>query len=732
MKRIILILVALLMISSFAQAIEAPNLKGTSMTIPWEDFKKILDQLQEAKPQVEPAPPVDYAIGRGALTGKLNNGKLELEAEYPISVLKKGWVKIFLVPNTTPLANILLNGKSAAVTDTGSGIELIVKGPATHSLKMRFELNAPVRPGPGSVGIQLPPAAGQVMMLRSGEKFRDIHIDGATMTPKGAGAYSAILQNDYLKINYTVAMEKKEQEAIEKLPPKLLVENSTLISIDEGFIRAIVHLSYEVRHAAVDQFSLKIPEGFDVADCHGASLAGWKFEKETGLLRATVGFEVKGKYNLTLVLERSTKEESFTFSLPSITAQNVERERGFFAVQVTGGVEVTPAGAIEGLQLVDAKELPPVLRGGATNPIVLSFKYLHHPFKSDLRVIRHKTQAVLGAAIDSANYVMQVTEDGDCVMRVIYTVRNNKKQFLELTLPDNEKTALWSSFVADKPVKPSQTKESKILLPLEKSGYEGNELRSFNVEIIYYTNLGNKLRALGFIELLMPQVDLPISQSMLTIYSPKRYRYERVAGSLRAEYITPRRPSMDLGLLTAVAEDVEYRGKGEILEGKKALLGKLGNARVSDSTVMKQQKMAEEVFQTRIRAAQQAQSATGSLPARFSVPQEGSVLRYRELITIGEPSTLKLFYSSRKITGILDLIALILTVCLAWFATRLLCAEGLARRGREKFASVSVGIFVLAALGASVGYIVFGAFIGLGSRFVRWCYLQVMDHLNKR
>ncbi len=219
MKRIILIIVALLMVSPFAHAIESPALKDTSMTIPWADFKQILDQLQGAKPKVEPAPPVDYAIGRGTLTGKLDNGKLELEAEYPISVLKKGWVKIYLVPNTTPLASILLNGKSAAVMDSGSGIELIVKGPATHSLKMRFEVNAPVRPGPGSVGIQLPSAAGQVMMLKSGDKFRDIHIDGATMTFKGANAFSAILQNDYLKINYTVAMEKRNRKPLKSCLP---------------------------------------------------------------------------------------------------------------------------------------------------------------------------------------------------------------------------------------------------------------------------------------------------------------------------------------------------------------------------------------------------------------------------------------------------------------------------------------------------------------------------------
>ena len=42
MRRIILTIIALLMVSASAYAIDAPALKNTSMTIPWADFKKIL------------------------------------------------------------------------------------------------------------------------------------------------------------------------------------------------------------------------------------------------------------------------------------------------------------------------------------------------------------------------------------------------------------------------------------------------------------------------------------------------------------------------------------------------------------------------------------------------------------------------------------------------------------------------------------------------------------------
>ncbi|MCZ7586192.1 MAG: hypothetical protein M5R36_24320 [Deltaproteobacteria bacterium] len=59
----------------------------------------------------------------------------------------------------------------------------------------------------------------------------------------------------------------------------------TLVSVDEGFIRAVAQLAFEVRHAPVTEFAVRLPEGFEVADCSGASLIGWKVDGER-VLRA--------------------------------------------------------------------------------------------------------------------------------------------------------------------------------------------------------------------------------------------------------------------------------------------------------------------------------------------------------------------------------------------------------------------------------------------------------------
>lgn len=705
-----------------------PDIKDSAVTIPWDDFKKILEELQKVDPVDDPQPPVEYTLGRGSLSGTLDNGQLEITATYPLSVLIKDWVLCPLVSTSTPLADILLDGKNAPVTDSGGNVSVVLKGPSTHTLTMRFSVTAPMRPGPGSVSLSLPQGAGQVLTLKTGSKLSGISVDGATMSRASKGGpVVAILTGDHLNLRYTVASEKKEK-ATKKLPAKVLVENSTLVSIDEGFIRAVVQLEYEVRHAPVSNFSVMIPESFEVADCTGASLIGWKVDETSRVLKADVGFEVQGAYNLTIVLERSTKQESFTFALPGVKVQDVERERGFFAVQVTGGVEVTVDENFKGLQPVDAKELPSGLRGGATNPIVLSFKYLRHPFSAGLKVIRHKTQPVLAAAIDSANYVIQVTEDGDCVTRAEYTVRNNRKQFMQITLPDSDKVALYSSFVANKPVRPSKTKEGNIMLPLEKSSYQGSELQSFTVEVIYYSNLGSDLDALGRIKMLLPRVDLPISRSMLTVYAPKRYRYKRLSGSMRPPFSKPPRMLPVTGFMGGKDDD---KFLGDISEGeyKEApsppKAAKKAVSRKVDALFERQSK-AEAVFQQRIRAAQNVQDQTGALPARFALPQEGTRMRFMELITIQEASTLSLIYLSSRLLSVFSFLAFLITAAMGWFARKLLLPEN-----KKFFIIGSIAIVVLIAAGGAVEYVVFGAVLGLGARFIRWVALEILKQTIK-
>ncbi|MBZ0271523.1 hypothetical protein K8I61_05775 [bacterium] len=691
----VLLLIAVIALIALALpgAARAADLPGGAVTIPWNDFQKILTQLQP-QPTPDPEPPVEFTIGRGTLSGTLVDDRLDVRATYPLSVPKKGWAMVPLVAASAPVVEVLLDGKPASVRDDGGMIALVVKGPSEHELSFRFRATATMRPGPGAVSLPLPRAAGQVLKLDVGARVSDVTADGATVSREGK-AIVAILTGDHLTLRYNVAVESGQ--AVAARPAKIDVETHTLVSIDEGFVRAVANVAYTVRHAPVTRFSLAVPDGYEVADATGTSLAAWRVEE--GKLVVDVGYEVTGDYALTVVLERTTEGKAFDFPLPALDALDAERERGFVAVQATGGVQVEIASEGD-LTPVDPKELPDALRAGATNPIVLAFKAMKQPASATLAVKRHETHAVLAAAIDSANYVVQLTDDGDAVTQASYMVRNNRQQFLAIELPGGKATTLWSSFVGGRPVKPSVGEDGRILLPLEKSGYVGQQLSTFEVEVIYHTRLPENIGYAGTLDLALPKVDLPVSQSALSVFAPERFRYARLSGSMRdAHRAVP--ATATFAFRPAEEADVvgdEGFAMNQPMGAAQSALGGRMEAKDEVTRLDKRQMEAEYNFQSRIRAAREATSEQGALPAKFVVPRAGVALRFSELLTIGQAPTLTLGYAAmwmRDLFGYLALAAAFL------FAVNVVRLYNAGRRGRGFAGGGLAGLIAFASAGAA-------------------------------
>ena len=231
------------------------------------------------------------------------------------------------------------------------------------------------------------------------------------------------------------------------------------------------------------------------------------------------------------------------------------------------------------------------------------------------------------------------------------------------------------------------------------------------MEVIFYSNLGSSLRPIGALDIAMPEVDLPISRSMLSVFGPTRFTYSRIAGSMRGRYepisplLQPLRKAAKRAQEPMMDRLTGYAGYDEAVEGE------LEVKEESFGRLEMQQAEAEKVFRKKIRAAQQVQDVSGALPARFMVPEEGTSLRFTELITIGEASSLTLGYASRKLSGALALLTLLITLALAWYATR---------KGTALFVLGVAAIVVLVASGVSVGWVVLGAVIGIIARLVHW------------
>ena len=86
----------------------------------------------------------------------------------------------------------------------------------------------------------------------------------------------------------------------------------------------------------------------------------------------------------------------------------------------------------------DVAELPRQLILRTTNPILMAYKYLHAdpPPGLALTLTRHEVASVQEAAIDRAEYRTLYTRDGLQVTTAEFQLRNSRKQFLRLRLPE--------------------------------------------------------------------------------------------------------------------------------------------------------------------------------------------------------------------------------------------------------------------------------------------------------
>jgi hypothetical protein len=153
-----------------------------------------------------------------------------------------------------------------------------------------------------------------------------------------------------------------------------------------------------------------------------------------------------------------------------------------------------------------------------------------------LNVARYDQQAVLMANIEEARYQVLMSADGKELVQARYAVRNNQRNFVKVTLPAG--ATVWSVTLAGRPVRPGQSPDGSLLLPLEKSR-GGDDAPAFAVEIVYLTKAA-AWQEKGREKVTLPALDLPISRTGLLLYYPPLFKVAAEPGTFRAqEYVNP-------------------------------------------------------------------------------------------------------------------------------------------------------------------------------------------------
>jgi hypothetical protein len=234
---------------------------------------------------------------------------------------------------------------------------------------------------------------------------------------------------------------------------------------------------------------------------------------------------MEGDFRLELSYERILLEDGSELEVPRLSVRGAEVEQGRIAIEARSAVEVRPI-AIDQLSPLDISELPRQLILRATNPILLAYKYVHAdpPHRLALEVSRHEKLGTQEAVIDRAEYRTLFTRDGLYVTLARFDVKNSRKQFLRVELPEGAE--IWSVFVNGRAEKPALSRGDEE----SNGGNQGvlikilNSTQGFPVQIVYATP-GSRIRTLGRLRASLPQPDILVTRSRWDVFLPAEMRY---------------------------------------------------------------------------------------------------------------------------------------------------------------------------------------------------------------
>ena len=305
---------------------------------------------------------------------------------------------------------------------------------------------------------------------------------------------------------------------------KFNAQIDTLISIGEVTLKGLVSIRNDIKSGSLLDLSLSLPGDVNILSVSGPSIRTHTIVADGDIQRVDIEFtqEMKGQFRIELNYERIMLDSAAEITVPQIAVADADVEHGRIAIEALSVLEVQPS-QVEQLSSLEINELPKQLLLKTTNPILLAYKYVKtdKPFALDLRITRHEEIDVQVAAIDSAAYKTLYTLDGLAVTRAQFSVRNSRRQFLRLTLP--EESNIWSVFVNGHAQKPAFASGAdggprEVLIKMI------NSATAFPVELVYATQAAT-MRNFGKLSGHLPRPDMIVTHTNWDVYVPPSPRY---------------------------------------------------------------------------------------------------------------------------------------------------------------------------------------------------------------
>jgi len=642
-------------------------LKEEKVVLTRSQFTRLLDQM---KPPADPVvqPPAEFLMTKAAYRGVIREGSAQFRAEFDLEIFagpKGAYIDIPLFPTHIALKKVQFDGRPALVVVKNGRHTLTTDAKGSRRITVDFAMKAQTDQGPWTLSFPIPQTA--VTVFEIDIPFKDIEVEIAAaqeldLSERGGLTHVTAL---LAPMNAADVRWRKRPQEVAKGPAKVYAETISLLSLEDDALRVQAQVSLSILQNTISSVVLRVPDGYNVLDVGGGGIEDWREVKTKEGAEIEILFEYpkKGQFVLSLTAERLLPGPSLAVDFEGFAVRDAVRETGFLGIELKSTSEVT-LGTIEGLDRLDVSELPPALINRSQKPLLFGFKYLRHPYGLDLEIAKHEELPVIGTVVDSASGVTLFTEDGKLVHRIVYSVRNTSKQFMELELPAGAQ--VWSVFVAEEPAKP-RFHGSKILIPLNRSAQGATGLAAFEVELVYFER-ASRFGWTGRKDSRFPVPDIIVSQMLWSVYLPQGYGIVRFGGTVEKERAARGlRPLFRGGAKAGGRLEPGSAAPEEGKDEKERALREADRAKkqFSDNLALSEEQFVQQMtnelrFSRRMDEIQTGKvpPAGGILPIRINIPASGQLFRFAKTLVSEEPLTVSFRYLSNALIWLLRGLAL--------------------------------------------------------------------------
>jgi hypothetical protein len=622
------------------------------IVIPAADYQSLRARAYPIEPSPEP-PPVQATLTRInydlTITGEMAAG----QAILVVDVIKDGWVRI-PIPSSLLVREAKLDGKPVPLVggDQPNAKSAVFNHQGRAELQLDIVL--PVTTTAANESISLPPAVAGITRasIQLPRQGIEVKLTGGFLSEKSeAAAKSRWVAYGRGSEPLVFSWWKKADDHRSSQPLRMRGSLTELVGLGEDSTSIQAEVNAEILQGAAQEIRIQLPDKVAINQVAGAMVADW--EMRSGELAVTFIEPVEKTARFLIGGETRTARDG-QIDIPLLRLLNAERETGGVAVEVLGAGEIKDRKSA-GLESADASDLGEFV-SNRQSPSLLAFRFRSGDAKASrslaVNVARYTQEAVLMANIEEARYRILMSNEGKSLVQARYAIRNNQRNFLKIALPPN--AVIWSATLSGKPIRPGQTSDSSLLLPLEKAR-AGEEAPAFSVEVLYFSR-GDQWNNSGKCKLALPLLDLPVSRTGLQYFYPPLHKVTLEPGAFRMQvYQEP--TSAALNAVPASPGSGSGGGMGSAEVSALPLVNNniMDLVKVMAGTVGQDAKLSEKATQAlvdRYRAQSQDGKRAGILPIKMDFPAFGpSIFLVSELTAENQSPTIEINYEAEKKGG---------------------------------------------------------------------------------